>query len=279
MKQLKTLAFTFALLTGIPMSAKETATMREVRGITYQPAGGQIEDPEKRCVLDLKLPTNKSGFATLVWFHGGGLTGGNREFPQFQSDGVALVSAGYRLSPQVPCPVFIKDAAAAVAWTVKNIASHGGDPKKVFIGGHSAGGYLALMVGMDGKWLQPHGLTPSTLAGLLPVSAQVTTHFHIKELRKMPGPSLVPVIDEFAPLHFASKDLPPICLITGDRRIEWPCRVEENELFFATLRKLEHCSVEFHEIKNLDHGTVVNGAAPLMPIFIEGISKMIDEKR
>jgi hypothetical protein len=132
------------------------------------------------------------------------------------------------------------------------------------------------MVGEDPKWLAPYGLSPDSLAGLLPVSAQVTTHFHVKELRKIEGPSLVPVIDEFAPLHFASKDLPPICLITGDRRIEFKSRVEENELFYITLKNLEHPEVEFHEIKDLDHGTVVKGAAPIMPVFIERISKMID---
>lgn len=279
MKFLKTLLLAHALLIGFAnLSAAEDA-MRSIPGISYYPAEKHVQDPEKRCVVDLKVPAGQQGFATLVWFHGGGLTGGNRDFPQFDGKGVALVSAGYRLSPQVPCPVFIEDAAAAVAWTVKHIAEYGGDPKKVFVGGHSAGGYLALMVGMDPKWLAPYGVSPHSLAGLLPVSAQVTTHFHVKELRKIAGPSLVPVIDEFAPLHFASKDLPPICLITGDRRIEFKCRVEENEFFYATLRNLEHPNVEFHEIKDLDHGTVVKGAAPIMPVFIERISKMIDEQR
>jgi hypothetical protein len=83
------------------------------------------------------------------------------------------------------------------------------------------------------------------------------------------------VIDEFAALHFVSKDLPPICLITGDRRIEWPCRVEENELLFATLRNLKHPDVEFHELKDLDHGTVPQGAAKVMPGFIGRISNAV----
>lgn len=267
MKFLRILLIAQACL--ITAYAKEAAP---TTSIPYYPAETKLDDPQHRCALDMRVPANKEGFATLIWFHGGGLTGGTRDFPQFTGEGVALVSAGYRLSPQVLCPVFIEDAAAAVAWTLKNISRYGGDPKKVFVGGHSAGGYLALMVGMDAKWLKPYDLTPSDLAGLVPVSAQVTTHFHIKELQKIPGPSLVPVIDDFAPLHFASKDLPPICLMTGDRRIEWPCRVEENELLFATLKKLEHPNVEFHEIKDLDHGTVPRGAARVMPGFIEKIS-------
>jgi acetyl esterase/lipase len=279
MKHLAAVAFLhFAfLLAWLP--AKDSAGTVTVSGIAYHPPGTAIADPDKRCVLDLRHPADQPGFTTLVWFHGGGLTGGQKEFPQFNGDGVALVAAGYRLSPQAKCPDFITDAAAAVAWTVKNIARFGGDPEKVFIGGHSAGGYLAAMVGMDAKWLQPHHLKPQSLAGIIPVSAQATTHFHVKELRGIPGPPLLPVIDEFAALHHVSKDLPPICLILGDRRIEFKCRVEENELLFATLRNLGHPDVEFHELKDLDHGTVTQGAARLMPVFIGRISKAIDAAR
>jgi acetyl esterase/lipase len=250
-----------------------------LQGISYHPVDKRPEDPDSRCQVDIRLPGRKQGFATLVWFHGGGLTGGARDFPKYNGKGIAFVSAGYRLSPQVPCPVFIEDAAAAVAWTIQHIAEYGGDPKMVFVGGHSAGGYLTLMLGMDPQWLKPYGLTPSAIAGLLPVSAQVTTHFHVKELQGIQGDSLVPVINAFAPLHFVSKDLPPICLITGDRRIEFKCRVEENQLMAATLRNLEHPDVEFHELPDLDHGTVTTGAAAIMPEFIARISKAIEAVR
>ena len=260
------------LVMGMAAAKEAPAELRKVDGIAYYPADQKVEDPEKRCFVDLRLPENAQNFPTLVWFHGGGLTGGKREFPKFEGRGVALVAAGYRLSPQAKCPEFIEDAAAAVAWTVKHIAEYGGDPKKVFVGGHSAGGYLTLMTGMDPKWLAAHGLTNRQLAGLIPVSAQVTTHFHVKELRGIKGDPLVPVIDEFAALHFVSKDLPPICLITGDRRLDWPCRVEENEFMAATLRRLGHPDVEFHENKDLDHGTVTQAAAAVMPAFISRVS-------
>ncbi len=255
-------------------AARETPELgRKVDGIAYYAADQKVEDPEKRCFIDMRLPENVKDFPTLVWFHGGGLTGGKRDFPKFEGSGVAFVSAGYRLSPQAKCPEFIEDAAAAVAWTLNHIAEYGGDPKRVFVGGHSAGGYLTLMVGMDPKWLAAHRLSHKQLAGLIPVSAQVTTHFHVKELRGNREPAVKPVIDDFAPLQFVSKDLPPICLITGDRRIEWPCRVEENELLYATLRNLGHPNVGFHELKDLDHGTVPVGAAKVMPGFIARFTK------
>jgi acetyl esterase/lipase len=266
-------AIAWVFISALATAQTEQSTARNVVAVPYYPADQKIEDPDQRCKVDLRLPPDGSkGFATLVWFHGGGMTAGNREFPQFAGQKVALVAAGYRLSPQVPCPVFIEDAAASIAWTIQHIADYGGDPKKVFIGGHSAGAYLAMMVGMDPQWLKPHGLMPQAIAGIVPVSGQVTTHFHVKELRGFMGDPLVPVIDEYAPLHFASKTLPPLCLITGDRRIEFKSRVEENDLFYVTLKNLGHPKVEFHEIPDLDHNTVTKGAATILADFVQRLA-------
>lgn len=222
-----------------------------------------------QCRLDLYYPANRPGFATVIWLHGGGLTGGTRGFPQIKDKETGLVAVSYRLSPKAEFPAFLEDAAAATAWTLRHIAERGGDPKKVFLAGHSAGGYLAAMVGMDPRWLAAHGLSHRQLAGLILVSAQVTTHFEVKKLRGDTGPEFRPLIDEYAPLYYASKDLPPVCLILGDRKIEYKNRVEENDLLAASLRNLGHPSVEFHEMGGLDHGMSRYGAWILMPGFIK----------
>lgn len=222
-----------------------------------------------QCRLDLYYPTNRPGYPTVIWLHGGGLTGGQRGFPQLKDKELGLVSVGYRLSPKADFPAFLEDAAAATAWTLRHIAERGGDPAKVFLAGHSAGGYLAAMVGMDPRWLAEHGLSRRQLAGLILVSAQVTTHFEVKKLLGDTGPELRPIIDRYAPLYYASKDLPPVCLVLGDRKIEYKNRVEENELFAASLRNLGHPSVEFHEMGGLDHGMSRYGAWILIPGFIK----------
>ena len=223
----------------------------------------------EQCRLDLRVPDARPGFATIVWLHGGGLTEGRRHFPDIKDPGIALVAVGYRLSPAAEHPAYLEDAAAAVAWTLRHIAERGGDPKKVFVAGHSAGGYLAAMVGMDARWLAPHGFTPGDLAGIIPVSAQVTTHFHVKKQRGDTGPEFRPIVDEFAPLFHASKNLPPICFILGDRKIEYKNRVEENDLLSVSLRNLGHPMVEFYEMGGLDHGGVAGGAYLLMPGFVK----------
>lgn len=271
------------LLLGITMASAEdrpaTPESTELNAIPYysDKALKKADDYQrKQCQLDLYYPTNTPGFATVIWFHGGGLTSGTRAFPNLKGQGIALVSVSYRLSPQGKLPCFLEDAAAAVAWTLRNIEKYGGDPKKVFVSGHSAGGYLTAMIGMDPRWLAAQGVSNKQLAGLIPVSAQVTTHFEVKKLRGDKGDQFRPIIDEYAPLYYAAADLPPICLVTGDRRIEFPCRVEENDFLAASLRKLGHPHVEFYEMGGLNHGTVCEGSVVLIREFVRKTVKEMD---
>lgn len=216
----------------------------------------------ERCRLDIIYPKNpQEPFATIIWFHGGGLTGGQKHIPSafqrlkaYKEGRLAIIAAGYRLSPKVPFPVFIEDAAAATAWVLKHISEYGGDPRGVFVSGGSAGGYLTTMLTSYPKWLNACGADRSQLAGILPVSGQMTTHFHVKELLKYPGSQYNPVIDENAPLGGLSADYPPALFILGDRKVEWKCRVEENELMVASLRALGAPLVEFSENEGFTHG-------------------------
>ena len=266
---------TLSLFGAAAVTAEPSEPCAVVTNLSYYGAQELLnaDDYQKsQCRLDLRYPTNHAGFATLVWFHGGGLTGGNRHFPELKDPQIAVVGVGYRLSPQGKLPSFIEDAAASTAWVIAHIAQYGGDSNKVFVAGHSAGGYLTAMIGMDPKWLAARGASNLQLAGLIPVSAQVTTHFHVKKLRGDTGPELRPLIDEYAPLYYCASNLPPICLILGDRKIEYKNRVEENALMAVSLKNLGHPHAEFHELAGLDHGTVGPGAMPLAREFIRKIA-------
>ncbi len=250
-----------------------SAEVQEVRDLSYysevELARGD-DYMRSQCRIDLKYPEGPKGWPVVLWFHGGGLTGGSRHYPELPAD-IAVIAVGYRLSPKVELPVFIEDAAAAIAWVFKNIESYGGDPEKIFISGHSAGGYLAAMVGMDPRWLARHAVDHRKLAGIIPVSGQVTTHFHVKKLMGDTGPQFRPLINEYAPLYYCAADLPPICLITGGRAIEYKCRVEENELLAISLRQVGCRTVEFHEMGGLDHGSVGQGSLLIIPGFIKRV--------
>lgn len=223
------------------------------------------EYQKKQCVLDISATKNVTEHTpVLVWFHGGGLSGGQKEIPSLlNAENLVIVGVGYRLFPQAKSTESLQDAAAAVAWTFANIEKYGGNPDKIFVGGNSAGGYLTGMIGYDSRWLKPYGLEPSRLAGVILLTGQVSTHFnlrkHLQSSQVKNYPELLQqeyavIVDEYAPLYHISKNGPPTLLLLGDRKIEWPARVQENEMLYATLRAMQHPHVEFYEHPGFDHG-------------------------
>jgi len=217
----------------------------------------------ERCRLDLYYPLKQTGFATVVWFHGGGLRAGNRYIPEkLKKQKLAVAAVNYRLFPTVECPAYIEDAAAAVAWVFKNISKYGGDPNLIFVAGHSAGGYLTNMVGLDKRWLAKYGIDADAIAGLIPVSGHAITHFTVREERGIPWEQ--PIIDEFAPLFYVRPNAPPILLITGDRRLEFLGRYEENAYFMRMLKVVGHERVELYELRELNHDGMLKPAVSLL---------------
>jgi acetyl esterase/lipase len=226
-------------------------------------------DALERCRLDLYAPTDRKDFPTIVWFHGGGLTKGNKSIPDaLKNQGFAIVAPNYRLSPSAKSPEYVEDAAAAVAWTVRNIESYGGSRKRIFVSGHSAGGYLAAMVGLDRRWLQVHDLNADDLAGIIPFSGHAITHFTIRAERNIPEDQ--PIVDEMAPLYHVRRDSPPLLLITGDRDLEMLGRYEETAYFWRMLKVAGHPDVELVELMGYDHSGM---AEPAFPRLIEFVRK------
>ena len=227
----------------------------------------------KNCQLDFYYPVNKKAFATLVWIHGGSLKGGKKEIPEkLMNQGFAVVGIEYRRNPEVNCPVYIEDAAAAVAWTFRHVAKYGGDSSKIYLSGHSAGGYLDLMVGMDKKWLAKYNIDANRIAGLLPLSPQTITHFTIRKERGIRDTQ--PVIDEFAPLFHVRKDLAPLVLITGDRELEMLGRYEENA-YLARMMKLNgHTQTQLFELQGFGHGPMMQ---PGLYLLVDQLKKLLNK--
>ena len=224
-----------------------------------------------RCKLDLRIPS-ETGFPTVVWFHGGGLTSGRRHFPDIDRT-IGIAAADYRLmnaTNGVQGADCIEDAAAAVAWTLKNIAAYGGDRRKVYVSGMSAGGYLTMIVGMAPAYLARHGFKPTDLAGIVPISGQATKHFAVRKFAGDGDPQYLPKIDELAPLRWVGADLPPILDICGQPPYEWKCRSEENRLLVASCVALGHGKARFVECPFCDHGRVFRAALPYLEFFVRG---------
>jgi acetyl esterase/lipase len=228
----------------------------------------------ERCKLDVYYPKDTSNVATIIWFHGGGLEGGEKELPDgLKGKGVAVVSVNYRLHPKVKHPAYIEDAAAAVAWAFQHIEKYNGSRKKIFISGHSAGGYLASMVGLDKEYLEKYGLDADSVAGLIPFSGHAITHFTVR--REMGIAGTQPIIDRFAPLFHVRKEAPPMLLITGDREMELLGRYEENAYFWRMMKLVGHTDIELFELDGYGHN-MVYPAIPLLLNFVNRVSGTLD---
>lgn len=239
---------------------------KTISNISYINENDSNKYKQERCKLDIYHPA-ESGFPTLIWFHGGGLTGGNKHFPaEIMNQGIAIVAVNYRLSPKAQNPDYINDAAEAVAWVYNNIEKYGGDKSKIFVSGHSAGGYLSLMLATDKKYLSQFGVNADSIAAYLPVSGQTVTHFTIRKERNLPDG--LPIIDEFAPVNKTRKNTPPIILYTGDRYMEIANRWEENALFESVSRNIGNKKVKLYELQGCDHGTVLEPAYTMIRRYI-----------
>lgn len=218
---------------------------------------------KEQCLLDIYKPIGKTNTPVIVWFHGGGLTFGTKDIPKELLDyGYLIVSVEYRLSPKVKAPSYIEDAAAGTAWVFNNIEKYSGNVKQIFLSGHSAGGYLDLMIGLENKWLAKHNINTSSLAGLIPLSPQVISHYTIRDENNIS--KYQPLIDTYAPLFHIKKETPPIVLITGDRERELLGRYEENAYFFRMMKVIENPRVKLFELQGFDHGEMVKPGIPLL---------------
>ncbi len=111
----------------------------------------------------------------LVMIHGGSWRDGDKktaavaglESQVFTSHGIIYVSLNYRLAPAAKYPAPAQDVAAALAWIHTYIGHYGGDPGRIYVIGHSAGGQLAALVATDERYLAAHGLKLESLRGVI----------------------------------------------------------------------------------------------------------------
>lgn len=263
-----------ALTCIVNLSAQESKYTTE-ENIQYYDKATNASDSyiNSRCVLDFYYPKGVKNFATIVWFHGGGLTGGQKEIPEaLKNQGVAVIGVNYRLYPKIKAPTYIEDAAAAVSWAFKNVKKYGGDPSLIFVSGHSAGGYLASMIGLDKGYLKKYDIDANDIAGLIPFSGHTITHFTVREERGIPGTQAI--VDSLAPLYHVRADAPPLLLITGDRELEMLGRYEENAYLMRMMKVAGHKETVLFEMDGYGH----NMTHPAFPLLLNEVRRIVKLK-
>ena len=225
----------------------------------------------ERLKLDVYYPENKAGCPVVVWFHGGGLEAGNKEIPaSLKEKGLVVVGVNYRLLPKVTVRETLDDAAEAVAWVFRNIARYGGDPAKIVVTGHSAGGYISMLLCLNKAWLAAYGTDADSVMMYVPFSGQAVTHYNV---RKMQGiPPLQATIDEYAPIFWVRGDCPPLVLICGDREQELYGRYDENQYLARMMKLAGHKQTYLYELDGHDHGAMVG---PSFHILEAHLKKML----
>ena len=190
------------------------STFDKTAGIAYG------DDPRQK--LDVYVPRHALPDApVVVFFYGGSWNSGAREDYNFvgealASRGIVAVVADYRLYPQVRYPLFLQDAARAVAWTKANIREFSGNPQRLYLMGHSSGGYNAAMLALDGDLLAAAGMSPKDLRGWIGLAGPY-------DFLPIENPAVRPVFfwpdspPQSQPINHVSRDAPPALLIAASK--------------------------------------------------------------
>ncbi len=202
--------------------------MKKILDVSY----GTVHD---RQTLDVYIPDKKVE-AVFIFFHGGGIEKGSKDvakhfYTPLVNNGVALVSANYKLYPNAKYPEFINDGALVVKWVKDNVELFNTD--KIYVGGSSAGGYISMMLCFNKQYLSEVGLSNSDISGYFHDAGQPTAHFRVLMEKGMDHRRVV--VDETAPLYYVGleESYPRMRFIVSDN--DMPARLEQIMLIEATL--------------------------------------------
>jgi len=169
--------------------------------------------------LDVYTPKNAADRPIIVFWYGGGWESGKKS--QYRFVGAALADAGYvtvlpdyRLYPQVKFPAFVQDGAAALSWVVSHAREIGGDPKRIFVAGHSAGAHLAAMLAYDRAQLERVALPPGTVRGFIGLSGPYALDPNTDTYRAIFGAPYG--LADWQPVQLARTGAPAALLIHGE---------------------------------------------------------------
>lgn len=233
------------LLTGTYVLARPS---KRTKDIPYVAGNVPGFDPQRH-ILDVYAPKRVSATPrpVVVFIHGGNWNSGKKDIYWFigrrlARQGVVAVIVNYRLAPGVQVPAMADDCARAVLWAKQHMADYGGDPNRLYVMGHSAGGGLAALLATEDTLFTKLGLAGNPVKGaILNDPAGINMYDY---LLKMEYPTdrqyLVPFGKDpegwraVSPLFKVRPGLPPMLLYTGERT--YPSILTGTKAFYDKLR-------------------------------------------
>ena len=183
-------------------------------------------DAKYKLKMDVYAPTNAAAAPIVVFFYGGSWQDGKRRWYRYVGDalaghGVIAVIPDYRKYPEVQFPGFMRDAAHAVAWAREHAREFGGDPRRLFVMGHSAGGQIAALLACDKRYLAEVDLAPRDLAGMIGIAGAYAFLPFVEREPEIFGDDAQGRYDS-QPINFVDGDEPPMLLLQGTDDDEVP---------------------------------------------------------
>ncbi len=217
--------------------------------------------PQKQ--LNIFSPKRSSGKRdVLIFLHGGSWRSGNKDIYNFLGNrlarkGVVAVIIDYPLSPDYQVHDMALAAAQAVKWTKENIAGYGGDPKSIFVSGHSAGGHLAALISVRNIYFDSVGIQNPIKGAVLIDAAGLDMHWFLQEMDYEPGTSYLQAFTDdpevwkaTSPIYFLDAHDPPLLIMMGGRTL--PGIEKTTFRFLEAYREIEP-NPEFHLQKRKKH--------------------------
>ena len=180
---------------------------------------GIVFDAEHGLKLDVFAPHAAADAPVIVFFYGGSWEEGRRRWYRYvgealASHGIVVVIPDYRKYPDVRFPAFMADAANATKWAFVHAAEFGGDPRRVFVMGHSAGGHIAALLACDNRYLAKVDLVPRDLAGMIGLAGAYAFLPYVDDEAEIFGDNAKGRYNS-QPINFVDGDEPPLLLLQG----------------------------------------------------------------
>jgi acetyl esterase/lipase len=240
-------------------------------------SGVQEYGPAERHRLQVYSPADALAEARLpviVLFHGGFWQMSDMDEGQMHglarrlaARGAVVVMANYRLHPEVTFPGFVEDGARAVAWAARHAPRYGGCAGRLFTAGHSAGGHIAVMLGVDPRFMAPHGIR---LAGAAGIAGPYGTWFQDHPI--VGGVFPEALREASSPIALASAQSVPLLLLGA--RLDWLVRPSDATDLAARVREAGGVATG-HIFEMATHTTIMSGLVPVadhMMRFVEAVA-------
>lgn len=184
----------------------------------------------------------------LLFIHGGSWKSGSKELyyylgKRLARKGVVAVIIDYPLSPAAQYNEMAQSAAHAVQWAQQNIADYGGDPNRIFVSGHSAGGHLAALITVRDGYFDTLGMTNPIRGVVLIDAAGLDMYGYLaerspEERKYQTTFSKDPATWKAAsPLYHLHPNLPPFLIYRGGKT--YPSIIKSNDKFAEALQAYE----------------------------------------